>query len=56
MAKIRTGFFKTAGGVILIIGGIVGIAKYLIESNFAGVLISIIAFFVGVWLISQVVD
>ena len=49
-------FLKIAGGVLLIIGGIAGFSKFLIESNFIGVLISAIAFFGGIWLIGQSIE
>ena len=40
----------------MIIGGIAGFSKFLIESNFIGVLISAIAFFGGIWLIGQSIE
>jgi len=49
-------FLRIAGGVLLIIGGIAGFSKFLIESNFIGVLISAIAFFGGIWLIGQSIE
>ena len=47
---------KISGAILLIIGGISAFAKYLVDSNYLGVLISAIAFFVGIWLIGQIID
>ena len=47
---------KIGGGVLLIIGGISGFSNYLIASNYIGVLMSAVAFFVGIWLIGQTID
>ncbi|MEK6854990.1 MAG: hypothetical protein AABX73_02095 [Nanoarchaeota archaeon] len=58
MARKKDSFrlLKIAGGILLILGGISGFSVYIIRSNFMGVLISAIAFFVGLWLISQTID
>lgn len=49
-------FLEIAGGILLILGGVIGFSNFLVESNFIGVLISAIAFFVGIWLIDQSVE
>jgi len=49
-------FLEITGGILLIIGGISGFSKYLIEGNFIGVLISALAFFAGIWLIGQTIE
>lgn len=59
MAEKKNGgmkLLKVTGGVLLIIGGISGFSKFIIDSNFIGILISAIAFFIGIWLIGQVVE
>ncbi len=59
MAKKKKDSFKllkVAGGILLIIGGISGFSANIIKSNFIGVLISAIAFFVGLWLIGQIIE
>jgi len=47
---------KIAGGVLLMVGGIVSFSKYIIDAYYVGVLVSGIAFFVGLWLIGQVIE
>ncbi len=47
---------KIAGGVLLVIGGISAFSKFIIDSNYIGVLISAISFFVGIWLVGQTID
>ena len=59
MAKKNSGgmkLLKVAGGVLLIIGGLSAFSKFIVDSNITGVLISSIAFFVGIWLIGQTID
>ncbi len=59
MVKKKNGgikLLKITGGILLIIGGVSGFSKYIIETNFIGVLISAIALFLGIWLIGQTID
>jgi len=59
MARKNNGgirLLKIAGGVLLIIGGISAFSKFTVDSNIIGILISAIAFFMGIWLIGQTID
>ena len=49
-------FLGIAGSILLIIGGITGFSRFIAESNFIGILISAIAFFVGIWLLGQSIE
>jgi len=57
--KKQTGslkLLKIAGGILLIIGGISAFSKFIIDSNIIGVIASAIAFFIGLWLIGQIIE
>lgn len=57
--KKQTGslkLLKIAGGILLIIGGISAFSKFIIDSNITGVIASAIAFFIGLWLIGQIIE
>ena len=59
MARKNNGgmkLLKITGGVLLILGGVTGFSKYIIDTNFLGTLISAIALFFGIWLIGQMID
>ena len=47
---------KIAGGGLLMVGGVSAFSKFIVESNVIGVLISAIAFFMGLWFIGQTIE